>query len=104
MEWWQLVLVISVIGFVSMVEICAIIICVGNMLDKKMKAKTILEYKIFKKEMTELKEVIISIIQEFKPEIKDKDNHISYSKMKPVAKLAKEDPDDDWEDILNDKL
>ena len=48
LEWSVLILVA---GFVSMIEICAIMICIGKVFDTKMKAKAEIEIKLWEKEM-----------------------------------------------------
>lgn len=47
----EIVVLILVAGFVSLIEICAIMICVGKVFDAKMKTKVELELQIFDKEM-----------------------------------------------------
>lgn len=43
--------IIVAVGIISMVEICAIIICVSRMVDQKMKTKTELELMVWKTEI-----------------------------------------------------
>lgn len=43
--------IIVALGFVSMIEICAIVTCVNRMIDQKMKTKVELELKVWKEEM-----------------------------------------------------
>lgn len=43
--------IIVAVGIISMVEICAIIICVSRMVDQKMKTKTELELMVWKAEI-----------------------------------------------------
>lgn len=43
--------IIVAVGIISMIEICAIIICVSRMVDQKMKTKTELELMVWKTEI-----------------------------------------------------
>lgn len=51
MSCLEIVVLILVAGFVSLIEICAIMTCVGKVFDAKMKTKVELEVKIWEKEM-----------------------------------------------------
>lgn len=62
MSCLELVVLILVIGFVSMIEICAITVCVGKTLDAKMKARTEMELKIFDKEMEYFDKVLTKFV------------------------------------------
>ena len=62
MSFLELVVLILVIGFVSMIEICAITVCVGKTLDAKMKARTEMELKIFDKEMEYFDKVLTKFV------------------------------------------
>lgn len=70
MAWWELILVILTIGFVSMIEICTISICIGKVLDQRLKTRTVLGHKILKEEMAELKSFIKDCANMFLPENK----------------------------------
>ena len=51
MSCLEIVVLILVGGFVSLIEIAAIMICAGKMFDAKMRTKVELEMKIWDKEM-----------------------------------------------------
>ena len=79
MAWWELILVILTIGFVSMIEICTISICIGKVLDQRLKTRTVLGRKILKEEMEELKSFIKDCVGMFLPENKKMSEPITYS-------------------------
>ena len=47
----EIIGIILALGFVSMIEICAIVICVNKMIDQKMRTKCDLELKVFREEI-----------------------------------------------------
>lgn len=108
MTWWELILVILTIGFVSMIEICAISICIGKVLDQRVKTRTILGHKIMKEEMNELKDFIKECVYMFIPEKKMSEtsytphgysNFYTEKVVKPIP-VKREEPelndDEDW--------
>lgn len=105
MTWWELILVILTIGFVSMIEICAISICIGKVLDQRVKTRTILGHKIMKEEMNELKDFIKECVNMFMPEKKMSEPSYTphgYGNAKVVKPIPvkREEPelndDEDW--------
>ncbi len=69
MAWWELILVILTVGFVSLIEICTISICIGKILDQRLKTRTILGHKILKEELNEIMNCFkecISVLKEEK--------------------------------------
>lgn len=98
MNCLELVIIIFALGFVSMIEICAIATCVGKVLDQKMKAKAKIELVTFEKEMEIFTNTITECIDVFmdrtRSEIKQPKpnftnyrdyNEVGYSPVKPVA-------------------
>lgn len=107
MAWWELILVILTIGFVSMIEICTISICIGKVLDQRLKTRTVLGHKILKEEMAELKSFIKDCANMFLPE-RNKMSEPTYSgygnakvvKPIPVKRNEPETLDTDMDDWL----
>ena len=58
MSCLELVILILVAGFVSMIEICVVAICIGRVLDDKLKTKTQMEIKMLEKEMETINKMI----------------------------------------------
>jgi hypothetical protein len=51
MNCFEIVVIILVAGFVSLVEICAIMLCLSKVFDQKLKAKTEATMKLWDKEI-----------------------------------------------------
>lgn len=119
MNCFEWVILIFTLGFVSMIEICAITTCVGRVLDQKMKAQAKIGLLIFEKEMEILNELIESFFDKMngaingennQPEMKEPDYVVGYSspikyvknEVKPVVekKTTRKKKNDDGFDIL----
>lgn len=77
----EIIGIILAIGLVSMVEICAIVICVNKMIDQKMRTKCDLELKVFKEEMNYLSRILDPFVKAltatFQPEQKNKEEKMT---------------------------
>ena len=62
LEW---VIIIFALGFVSMIEVCAITTCISRLLDQKMKVKAKIEWVLFEKEMKLFAEAITKCLDAF---------------------------------------
>lgn len=58
MTGFETIIAILVTGLTFLVVVCAILICVSNMIDRKMRTKTELELKVFDKEMAEFGKIV----------------------------------------------
>ena len=97
MSCFEWVIMILVLGFVSMIEICAITVCVSKTLDAKMKAKAMIEYKLFRAEMKSITELLDVYFDKF-IQIVDNSNHAKdahISTKKPSETVEVEDLDFD---------
>lgn len=70
----EIIGIILAFGFVSMIETCAIIVCVNKMIDQKMRTKCELELKTFKEEMDYLGKGLEKFSTEFLKLISDLEN------------------------------
>ena len=101
---WDWLVIILAVGFVSMIEICVLSICVGKVLDERLKTKLNVEYKIFKAEMDELKVFMKECVQMFLPNDKKMSDcnrttfkeYNDYEVVKPIP--VKRDPELDLKD------
>ena len=103
---WDWLVIILAVGFVSMIEICILSICVSKVLDERLKTKTQIEYKIFKAEMNELKDLIKECVQMFlktEKKLSEPNTHCGYNNYKVVKpiEVKRDEPDPLDEEVEN---
>lgn len=106
MNCWELMVVILTLGFVTMIETCVISVCIGKVLDQRLKVRAAVGHKILKAEMDEIKTCIKECLEMFIPKeqknkMSEPNTHCGYNNYKVVKpiKVEEKEPEELDEDI-----